>query len=212
MVFHNEPLQMPSFNAILKWDIKIFCFPPTAHLQTRTAHELVLSPSHPRTTVIQILSQTEVRKNSKVGLTQMNKDRNLQNRVGIQVSQIQIVKIKETAKDGRNGKSKATDKKRDVNNGLMGILCRDSNPTANPPRTKLLRRKNSDIDKVEKIRLRNNRHMITCKRQLAVEIDRRNDRSSRILVLPLDRHRNLAGGLSESEIKGKQRMFGGKKK
>jgi hypothetical protein len=161
--------------------------------------------------VIQILPQTKVRKNSKVGLAQMNKDRNLQNRVGIQVSQIQIVKVKETAKEGRNGKSKAADKKRDVNNGLVGILCRDSNPMTNPPRAKLLRRKNSDRDKVEKIRLGNNRHMITCERQLAVEIDRRNDRSSRILVFPLGRHLNFVGGLSGSEIKGKQRMFGGKK-
>jgi hypothetical protein len=81
----------------------------------------------------------------------MNKDRKLQNRVGILVSQFQIVKVKETVKEGRNGKSKAADKKRDVNNGLVGILCRDSNPTANLPREKLLRRKNSDIDKVEKI-------------------------------------------------------------
>jgi hypothetical protein len=161
--------------------------------------------------MIQVLPQTEVRKNSKVGFTQMNKDRNLQNRIGIQVSQIQIVKVKETTKEGRNGKSKAADKKRDVNNGLVGILCRDSNPTTNPPRAKLLQRKDSDRDKVEKIRLGNNRHMITCKRQLTVEIDRRNDRSSRILILPLGRHRNLVGALSGSEIKGKQRRFGGKK-
>ena len=161
--------------------------------------------------MIQVLPQTEVRKNSKVGFAQMNKDRNLQNRVGIQVSQIQIVKVKETAKEGRNGKSKAAEKKRDVNNGLLGILCRDSNSTTNPPRAKLLRRKNSDRDKVEKIRLGNNRHMITCERQLAVEIDRRNDHSSRILVLPLRCHCNLVGGLSGSEIKGKQRRFGGKK-
>jgi hypothetical protein len=108
--------------------------------------------------VIQILPQTEVRKNSKVGFAQMNKDINLQNRVGIQVSKIQIVKVKETAKEGRNGKCKAADKKRDVNNGLVSILHRDSNPTANPPRAKLLRRKNPDINKVEKIRLGNNRH------------------------------------------------------
>jgi hypothetical protein len=161
--------------------------------------------------VIQVLPQTEVRKNSKVGLAQMNKERNLHNRVGIQVSQIQIVKVKETVKEGGNGKSKAANEKRDVNNGLVGILYRDSNPTANPPREKLLRRKNSDSDKVEKIRLGNNRHMITCERQLAIEINWRNDRSSRTLVLPLGRHRNLVGGLSGSGIKGKQRMFGGKK-
>jgi hypothetical protein len=128
------------------------------------------------------------------------------------VSQIQIVKVKETTKEGRNGKSKATDKKRDVNNGLVGILCQDSKPMTNPLGAKLLRRKNSDGDKVEKIRLGNNRHMITCERQLAVEIDRTNDRSSRILILSLGRHRNLVGGLSGSEIKGKQRRFRGKKR
>ena len=153
--------------------------------------------------MIQVLPQIEVRKNSKVGLAQMDKDRILQNRVGIQMSQIQIIKVKETAKEGRNLKSKAADKKRDVNDRLVSILRRDSNPTANPPRAKLVRRKNSDIDKVEKIRLRNNRHMITCERQLVVGIDRRNDRSSRILVLPLGRHHNLVGGLSRSEIKGR---------
>jgi hypothetical protein len=121
------------------------------------------APSHPRTIVIQILPQTKVRKNSKVGLAQMNKDGNLQNRVGIQVSHIQIVKVKETTKEGRNGKSKVADKKRDVNNELVSILCRDSNPTTNSPRAKILRRKNSDINKVEKIWLENNRHMITAK-------------------------------------------------
>jgi hypothetical protein len=160
--------------------------------------------------MIQVLPQTDMRKNSKIGFAQMNKNRNLQNRVGIQVSQIQIIKVKETMKEGRNGKSKATDKKRDVDNGLVGILCWNSNPTANPPRAKLLRRKNSDRDKVEKIRLGDNRHMITCEGQLTVEIDRRNDRCSRILNLLLGRHRNLVGGLSKSKIKGKQRRFGGK--
>jgi hypothetical protein len=143
-----------------------------------------------------------VRENSKVSFAQVNKDINLQNRVGVQVSQIQMVKVKETVKEGRNGKSKAADKKRDVNNELVGILCRDSNPMTNPPRAKLLRRKNSDGDKMKKIRLGNNRHMITCEGQLTVEIDRWNDRYSRILTLPLGCHRNLVGGLSGSEIKG----------
>jgi hypothetical protein len=110
-----------------------------------------------------------------------------------------MVKVKETAKEGRYGKSKAADKKRDVNNGLVGILHQDSNPMTNPPRAKLLRRKNSDRDKMEKIRLGNNRHMITCERQLAVGIDRRNNRNDRILALPLGRHHNLDDGLSGSK-------------
>jgi hypothetical protein len=107
--------------------------------------------------------------------------------------------------EGRNGKSKAADKKRDVDNGLVGIFCQDSDPTANPPRTKLLRRKNSNIDKVEKIRFRDNRHMVTCKGQLAIGVDGRNDHRNIILVLPLGRHRNLVGGLNGSEIRGEQR-------
>jgi hypothetical protein len=48
----------------------------------------VLPTSHPSPTMIQVLPQAEVRKNSKVGFAQMNKNRNLQNRVGIQMSQI----------------------------------------------------------------------------------------------------------------------------
>jgi hypothetical protein len=105
-----------------------------------------------------------MRQNSKVGFAQVNKNRNLHNRVGIQMSQIQMVEIKETVKERRNRKSKAADEKRNVNNGLVGILRRDSNPMTDPPRAKLLWRKNSDRDKVEKVRLENNRHMITCER------------------------------------------------
>jgi hypothetical protein len=105
-----------------------------------------------------------MRQNSKVGFAQMNKNRNLHNRVGIQMSQIQMVEIKETTKERRNRKSKAADEKRNVNNGLVGILRRDSNPTTDPPRAKLLWRKNSDRDKMEKVRLGNNRHMVTCEK------------------------------------------------
>jgi hypothetical protein len=39
---------------------------------------------------------------------------------------------------------------------------------ANPPRTELIWRKNSDGHEMEKVRLRNNRHMVTYERQLAV--------------------------------------------
>jgi hypothetical protein len=135
----------------------------------------------------------------------MNKDRNLQNGIGIQMSQVQIINVKETAEEGRNGKSKAADKKRNINNGLIGIFCRNRDPTTNPPRTKLLRRKNSNIDKTEEIRLRDNRHMVTCEGQLAVGVDGRDHYHNRILVLSLGRHCNLVGGLNRSEIREKQR-------
>jgi hypothetical protein len=135
----------------------------------------------------------------------MNKDRDLQNGIGIQMSQVQIIKVKKTAEEGRNGKSKVADKKRNKNNGVVGIFCWNSDPTTNPPRTKLLWRKNSNIYKMEEIRLRDNRHMVTCEGQLVVGVDGRDHYCSRILVFSLGCHRNLVGGLNGSEIRGKQR-------
>jgi hypothetical protein len=122
-----------------------------------------------------------------------------------------MVEIKEIAEERRNRKSKAVDEKRNINNGLVGVLRRDSDPTTDPPRTKLLQRKNSDGDKMKKVGLKNNIHVITCKRQLAVGIDGRNDRGRGILTLPLGRHLNLAGELSGSEITKKQRRSGSRK-
>ena len=93
------------------------------------------------------------------------------------MGQVKMVEIKEAAEKGRNGKTEAAEKERSVNHGLMGILCRDSDPMANPPRTELLRGKDPDGHEMEKVRLRNNRHKITCERQLAVGVDRGNHRS-----------------------------------
>jgi hypothetical protein len=135
----------------------------------------------------------------------VNKNRNLQNGVRIQMSQIQMVEIKETTKERRNRKNKAVDEKRNINNGLVGVLRRDSNPTTDLPRAKLLWGKNSDRDKMKKVRLGNNRHVITYERQLTIGIDGRNNCSGGILALSLGSHLNLADKLSGSEIKGKQR-------
>jgi hypothetical protein len=93
----------------------------------------------------------------------------------------------------------------------VGVLRRDSGPTADPPGTKLFWRKNSDRDKVKKVGFKNNRHVVTYERQLTVGVDRRNDRSRRILVFLLGRHPNLADELSGSKIARKQRRLGGKK-
>jgi hypothetical protein len=46
------------------------------------------------------------------------------------MGQIQAIEIKETAEERRNGKSKAADKKRNINDGFVGIFCRNSDPTA----------------------------------------------------------------------------------
>jgi hypothetical protein len=83
MILYNKPFQVPSFDAVLEWDVEVLCLPPTAHLQTRTTHKLVLPSSHSRPTVIQVLPQAKMWQNNKVGFAQMNKNRNLQNRIGI---------------------------------------------------------------------------------------------------------------------------------
>jgi hypothetical protein len=104
------------------------------------------------------------------------------------MGQVNMIEIKEAAEKGRDGKTKAAEKERGVNNGLMGILGRNSKPMANPPRTEFPRRKNPDGYEVEKFRLRNNRHVVTCERQLAVGVDRRNHHSRRARGLPLGCH------------------------
>jgi hypothetical protein len=92
-------------------------------------------PSHPGPTMIQILPKAEMGKNPEIGLTQINKNGNLQDRIRDQVGQVQIVKVKETAEERRNGKSETTDKKGNIDDGLMSVFHRNSNSMANPPRT-----------------------------------------------------------------------------
>jgi hypothetical protein len=141
----------------------------------------------------------------------MNKDRDLQNGIGVQMGQIQVIEIKETAEKGRNRKSKVAEEEWNINNRFMGVFCWNSDPTTDPPGTEFLRRKNSDGHKMEKVRLRNNRHMVTCERQLTVGIDGGNDSSRRTRSFPLRRHLNLAGEQSGSRIANRQRGSGCRK-
>ena len=101
----------------------------------------------------------------------MNINGNLQNGIGIQMGQIKVIEIKETAEKGRNRKSEVAEKKRNINHGFVGVLCWNSDPVANPPRTELPRGKDPDGHEMEEVRLGDNRHMVTCERQLAVGID-----------------------------------------
>jgi hypothetical protein len=171
MVLNNKPFQAPSLDTVFERDFKILSLSPTAHLQTSTPNQLMLTPSHSRVAVIQVLPQPKMWQHTKKGFAQMNVNRNLKNRIGIQVGQVKAIKIKEVAEKGRNGESETAEKKRSINHGFMGILCRDSDPMTNPPRTKLPRRKNPDGHEVEEIRLGNNRRVVTCERQLAVGVD-----------------------------------------
>jgi hypothetical protein len=92
------------------------------------------------------------------------------------MGQVKMIEIKEVAEKGRNGKTETAEKKRNVNYGLMGILCRDSDPMTSLPRTKLPRGKDPDGQEVEKVGLGDNRHMVTCERQLTVGVDWGNHR------------------------------------
>ena len=127
------------------------------------------------------------------------------------MGQIQAIEIKETAEERRNGKSKAADEKRNVNDGFVGVFCWNSDPTIDPPRIELLRRKNSDRYEMEKVGFRDNRHVVTCEGQLTVGIDRRNDCGRRTLGFPLGRHLNLAGEQSRGNIAWEQRRPGCRK-
>jgi hypothetical protein len=109
------------------------------------------------------------------------------------MGQVDVVEIKEAAEKGRDGKAEAAEKKRGVNNGFMGIFCRNSEPMANPPRTEFSRMKNPDRYEVEKFSFGNDGHVVTCERQLAVGVDWRNYHSRRARGFPLGCHLDSNG-------------------
>jgi hypothetical protein len=81
-------------------------------------------------------------------------------------------------------------KKRNVNDRFMGILCRNGDAAANSPRAELFRKQNPNIDKME-AGFRDDGHVVTREWQLAVGDDRRDDGRNGALPLPLRRHRSL---------------------
>jgi hypothetical protein len=80
---HGKPLKAPSLDTVLQRDIEIFILPSTAKLQASTANKLMLSFSHPGSTVVEILPKPEMRKNSKESFIEVNKNGNLKNRIGV---------------------------------------------------------------------------------------------------------------------------------
>jgi hypothetical protein len=126
------------------------------------------------------------------------------------MGQVNVIEIKEAEEKGRDGKVEAAEKKGGVNNGFMGIFCRNSEPMANPPRTEFSRRKNPDRYEVKKFSFGNDGHVVTCERQLAVGVDWRNHHSRRARGFPLGRHldsnskqsgRRVAERIGERKIK-----------
>jgi hypothetical protein len=92
----------------------------------------------------------------------------------------------------------------------MGVLPRDNDPTPDPSRTEFFWRQNPSLNKVKKIRFRDNGNMITSERKLDVGIDGRDDRSNDALPLLLGSHCNLSGGTSGLRNSEKQRSGRGK--
>jgi hypothetical protein len=119
--------------------------------------------------------------------------------------QVQFIEIKEAAEKGGDGKSKTTDKKRNVNDRFMGILYRNGDPAANSPRAELFRKQNPNVDKMKEVRFRDDGHVVTREWQLTVGVDGWDDCRNGALPLPLRRHRNLADKIDRNEISGKQR-------
>jgi hypothetical protein len=141
----------------------------------------------------------------------MNVNGNLQNEIGIQMGQIKAIEIKETAEKGRNRKSETAEKKRNINHGFVGILCWNSDPVANLPRTELLRRKDPDGHEMENVRLRNDRHMVTCERQLAVRVDRGNHRGDELEAFRLGAISTPPANRAGAELqKGREDLEAGK--
>jgi hypothetical protein len=96
-------------------------------------------------------------------------------------------------------------KKWNIDNRFLGVLCRNSDPVANPPRIEFLWWQNPNLNKVEKVRFGDNRHVITSKHKLAVGVDGRDNRSNGALPLPLGSHCTLSCRMSRLRILGKQR-------
>jgi hypothetical protein len=91
----------------------------------------------------------------------MYKNGNLHKGIRVQMRQIQLIEIKETAEKGGDGKSTPTNEKRNVNDRFMGILCWNGDTAANPPRAELFRKQNPNFSKMKEVGFRNDRHMVT---------------------------------------------------
>jgi hypothetical protein len=115
---------------------------------------------------------------------------------------IQIIEIKEAAEKWRNGQGKSSDEERHKNDSFVGVLCRNSHATPDSPRTQLFRWQNPSFHKMQKIGLRNDRHVVTGEWKLAIGINGQNDWNNNVLFLPLGGHRNPSdevGRLENSE-------------
>jgi hypothetical protein len=86
--------------------------------------------------------------------------------------EIHIVKVKEVAEKWRSWQSKPSDEERHEDDSFMSVLFWNGHPALDSLRTQV-RRKNPGFHKVQETGFRNNGHMITGKRKLAIGINGR---------------------------------------
>jgi hypothetical protein len=101
---------------------------------------------------------------------------------------IQSIKIEEAAEKGRSWQGQSSDEKRHEDDNFVGVLCWNSNPAPDSPRTWFLWRKNTSFDKVQDVRLGDNRHVVASKWKLAIRINWQNNWNINTLSLPLGSH------------------------
>jgi hypothetical protein len=83
VVLHGKPLKVPSFNVVLKGDVKVLYSPAPTKLQTGTTNKLMLSSGHTGPIVVKLSPKPKVGQNSKERLAKVHKNGNLMNIVGV---------------------------------------------------------------------------------------------------------------------------------
>jgi hypothetical protein len=102
MIFHSKPLEAPSLNVVFQRNVEILSLPTSAKFQASTSNKLMLPISHPGPTMVMVFPKPKVWKNSKESFVKMNKHSKLKHKIGIQMSEVQRVKIEKTAEERRN--------------------------------------------------------------------------------------------------------------
>jgi hypothetical protein len=101
--------------------------------------------------MIKVFPKTEMGENPEKGLAQMYKNGDLQNGIRVQMCQVQFIEIKDTVEKGEDRKSKTANKKRNVNDRFMGILCRNGDAAENSPRKELFWKQNPNVNKIKEV-------------------------------------------------------------
>jgi hypothetical protein len=118
------------------------------------------------------------------------------------MGEIQRIKVEKATEERRNLQGQSPYEKRHKDNSLTSIFCRDSNSVLDPPGAQFFWRKNTNLNKVQKVSFGNNRHVVTGEGELIVGIDWRDDWNGITLLSLLGCHRDLSNDASGFENSG----------